>query len=75
MPSRVCRSAGGREVSAVRSPVHFDECVSNASIPLLRCTLTAERGRKIGWTPQFAPNHIVETAAEEVQLIVDNLQK
>ncbi|KAJ4422974.1 hypothetical protein N0V82_002368 [Gnomoniopsis sp. IMI 355080] len=34
------------------------------------CTFTAEHGKKIGWEPQFAPQHIVDTADEEVELIL-----
>jgi hypothetical protein len=41
--------------------------------PFLRCTLTAERGRKIGWKPRYPPEHIIEDAENEVQLILDNL--
>ncbi|KAG8157859.1 hypothetical protein KVR01_012131 [Diaporthe batatas] len=37
------------------------------------CTFTAERGRKIGWKPQYPPEHILEDADNEVQLILDNL--
>lgn len=38
-----------------------------------RSTFTAEHGRKIGWKPQYAPEHIIEDAENEVQLILDNL--
>lgn len=38
-----------------------------------RCTFTAEHGSKIGWKPQYAPEHIIEDADNEVQLILDNL--
>ncbi|KAL1869343.1 hypothetical protein Daus18300_005555 [Diaporthe australafricana] len=37
------------------------------------CTFTAEHGRKIGWRPQFSPEHIIEDAENEVQLILDSL--
>lgn len=40
---------------------------------LYRCTFTAERGRKIGWRPQYGPEHILEDADNEVQLILDSL--
>lgn len=38
-----------------------------------RCTFTAEHGRKIGWKPHYAPEHIIEDVDNEVQLILDNL--
>ncbi|ROW02372.1 hypothetical protein VSDG_02307 [Cytospora chrysosperma] len=38
-----------------------------------QCTLTAKHGKKIGWKPRFAPEHIIEDADAEVQLILDNL--
>ncbi|EOO03070.1 putative nad dependent epimerase dehydratase family protein [Phaeoacremonium minimum UCRPA7] len=37
------------------------------------CTFTAEHGKQIGWTPQFAAEHILETAHEEVDWILQNL--
>ncbi|KAH8774349.1 hypothetical protein F5883DRAFT_546663 [Diaporthe sp. PMI_573] len=37
------------------------------------CTLPAEHGMKIGWKPRYAPEHIIEDADNEVQLILDNL--
>lgn len=38
------------------------------------CTFTPEHGKKIGWKPQFAPEHIIETADEEVELILEDLE-
>lgn len=38
------------------------------------CTLTAEHGSKLGWKPQFAPEHILEAADEEVAVILENLK-
>lgn len=38
-----------------------------------RCTLQADRGRKIGWSPQYSTQHILEDAEHEVQLILDNI--
>ncbi|ETI24277.1 hypothetical protein G647_03646 [Cladophialophora carrionii CBS 160.54] len=39
-----------------------------------RCTFTARHaGAELAWTPRFKPEHILETAAEEVDLILDNL--
>ncbi|KAK7730350.1 hypothetical protein SLS53_009050 [Cytospora paraplurivora] len=37
------------------------------------CTFTAEHGKELGWEPQFAPEHIIEYAEAEVNLILDNL--
>ncbi|KAJ0106969.1 nad dependent epimerase dehydratase family protein [Diaporthe amygdali] len=34
------------------------------------CTFTAEHGSKIGWRPQYGPEHIIEDAENEVQLIL-----
>lgn len=39
-----------------------------------RCTLVAEHGRQIGWQPQFAAEHILDAADEEVALILQQLQ-
>lgn len=39
---------------------------------IYRCTFTAEHGKRIGWTPQFPAHHIVDTADEEVELILSN---
>ena len=38
-----------------------------------RCTFTAEHGKEIGWKPQFKAEHILETADEEVDLILQHL--
>ncbi|KAG8627727.1 hypothetical protein KVT40_003600 [Elsinoe batatas] len=38
-----------------------------------RCTFTASRGKKYGWTPQYEPQHILEDAENEVDLILQNL--
>ncbi|KAJ4348787.1 uncharacterized protein N0V89_010165 [Didymosphaeria variabile] len=38
------------------------------------CTLTAEHGKKIGWKPKYAPEHIVEAADAEVALILEHLE-
>jgi hypothetical protein len=37
------------------------------------CTFTAENGKKIGWRPRYRPEHILEAAQEEVELILRNL--
>ncbi|KAF2226850.1 hypothetical protein BDZ85DRAFT_272054 [Elsinoe ampelina] len=39
-----------------------------------RCTYTAARGKKYGWTPQYEPQHILEDAENEVDLILQNLK-
>ncbi|KAK4941019.1 hypothetical protein LTR10_018939 [Elasticomyces elasticus] len=39
-----------------------------------RCTFTAQNGTKLGWRPHFASSHILETAKEEVDLILDTLK-
>ncbi|KAF2868834.1 hypothetical protein BDV95DRAFT_124442 [Massariosphaeria phaeospora] len=38
-----------------------------------RCTLTAAHGKALGWKPQFPPEHILEAAADEVDLILRTL--
>ena len=35
-----------------------------------RSTLTARNGAKIGWKPQYSPDHILEAADEEVEMIL-----
>ncbi|KIW41151.1 uncharacterized protein PV06_06734 [Exophiala oligosperma] len=39
------------------------------------CTFTARNGEKIGWRPEFPSTHILDTADEEVALILDNLDR
>ncbi|PVI01788.1 NAD(P)-binding protein [Periconia macrospinosa] len=36
------------------------------------CTMTSVNGKTIGWTPKYAPEHILETTNEEVALILEN---
>ncbi|KAF0323271.1 nad dependent epimerase dehydratase family protein [Colletotrichum asianum] len=38
-----------------------------------KCTLTAEHGGQIGWSPQFGPTHILEAADAEVEHILRHL--
>lgn len=38
-----------------------------------QCTLESKRGLQIGWKPQFPPEHILEAADAEVELILRNL--
>ncbi|KAH9903842.1 hypothetical protein F4778DRAFT_101825 [Xylariomycetidae sp. FL2044] len=39
-----------------------------------KCTFTAQRGKDIGWEPQYAPEHILEDADAEVELILKHLK-
>lgn len=39
-----------------------------------RCTLIARNGEKIGWKPQYSPEHILEAADEEVERVLANLK-
>lgn len=39
-----------------------------------RCTFTAQRGHELGWKPKYGPEHILETADEEVELILQNIK-
>lgn len=38
-----------------------------------QCTLESKHGLQIGWKPQFSPEHILEAADAEVELILRNL--
>ncbi|KAB5539502.1 hypothetical protein GE09DRAFT_319738 [Coniochaeta sp. 2T2.1] len=38
------------------------------------CTFTAENGKRLGWKPQFSPEHILEYADEEVEAILEHLE-
>ncbi|KAJ9623540.1 hypothetical protein H2203_005802 [Taxawa tesnikishii (nom. ined.)] len=40
-----------------------------------KCTLTADNGRSIGWTPKYQPEHILEAADDEVELVLQNLDR
>ena len=35
-----------------------------------RCTLTADNAKSIGWKPKYPPEHILEAADDEVDLIL-----
>lgn len=37
-----------------------------------KCMLTAEHGKKIGWQPQYAAEHILDALAGEVDLILEH---
>lgn len=38
-----------------------------------KCTLEARHGREIGWNPQYPPEHILDLAEAEVELILKNI--
>lgn len=38
-----------------------------------KCTLEAQHGREIGWIPQYPPEHILDGADAEVDLILRNI--
>lgn len=38
------------------------------------CTFEAKHGEKIGWKPKYAPEHILEAADAEVELILEHLE-
>ncbi|PNS18681.1 hypothetical protein CAC42_5220 [Sphaceloma murrayae] len=39
-----------------------------------KSTYTADRAKKLGWKPQYSPEHILEDAGNEVGLILETLQ-
>lgn len=54
--------------------IDIDYNAPNAYIRF-RCTLTADRARRIGWKPKFRPENILEMADAEVELILANLKE
>jgi hypothetical protein len=38
-----------------------------------RCTLVADNGANIGWTPRYKAEHILEAADEEVNFVLQNM--
>jgi hypothetical protein len=40
-----------------------------------RCTLTSQNGEKLGWRARHGSDHILKAAAEEVESILDHLEK
>ncbi|KAL4915391.1 hypothetical protein BDW62DRAFT_212740 [Aspergillus aurantiobrunneus] len=51
--------------------------VAPSVVPILlggNCTYTAQHGNLIGWKPQYPPEHILEAADAEVELIVNDLK-
>ncbi|KAI9374322.1 hypothetical protein BJX61DRAFT_551502 [Aspergillus egyptiacus] len=50
--------------------------VSASVVPVLlegKCTYTAKHGSLIGWKPRYPPEHLLEAADAEVELIIENL--
>ncbi|PSK35107.1 L-2-aminoadipate reductase [Elsinoe australis] len=39
-----------------------------------KSTYTADRGKKLGWKPQYPPEHILDDAENEVELILQTMQ-
>ncbi|KAF7588248.1 hypothetical protein BBP40_005970 [Aspergillus hancockii] len=51
--------------------------VSPSIVPVLlggKCTYTAEHGKQIGWKAWYPPDHILEAADAEVELIVRDFE-
>ena len=65
-----CASPDGRSVG-------FGCALANWMTELLikrrRCSLQADRGKKIGWAPKYSAQHILDDADHEVDLILKNL--
>jgi hypothetical protein len=59
---------GGSYVSAISPVIVRAEQLTHRR----RCTLQADRGRKIGWTPRYSAQHILQDAENEVRLILSN---
>ena len=54
-------------------PLSYQPSACAQFADLVRCTFTARNGTKLGWKPKYAPEHIMEAADEEVELILANL--
>ncbi|KAJ9151075.1 NAD(P)-binding protein [Coniochaeta hoffmannii] len=39
------------------------------------CTLTPENGKNLGWKPKYPPEHILQAADDEVEVILEHLPK
>ncbi|KAI0127190.1 hypothetical protein BJ170DRAFT_364891 [Xylariales sp. AK1849] len=39
-----------------------------------KCTFTGDHGKKLGWKPQYKPEHILDDAENEAELILSNLE-
>ncbi|XHG04735.1 hypothetical protein AWENTII_007982 [Aspergillus wentii] len=51
--------------------------VEPSDVPVLlggKCTFTAVHGQQIGWKAQYPPEHILEAADDEVELILKSLE-
>lgn len=40
-----------------------------------RCALQADRGKEIGWSPKYGPEHVLEAADDEVELLLQKIQR
>lgn len=74
MPQSFCARTVGWQVSI--ATLHFYRrslqliCLHYA-IAIHRCTLTPKNGAdSLGWVPKFTPDHILEAAEAEVELIL-----
>ena len=57
------------------APFLYADFEEKLTFTYCRCTFTPRHGEEeLGWKPQFGPEHILETAAEEVDLILENLK-
>lgn len=80
MSAGICYRAVWRTVSLLPHPRvilsgrrrGMIEGSSVANQQTIRCKFTAEHGKKIGWKPRYAPEHILEDADAEVELILNN---
>ncbi|KAL7972738.1 hypothetical protein HDV63DRAFT_369991 [Trichoderma sp. SZMC 28014] len=55
----------------LKCPKAFVRVQLDYAIAMHRCTLTPKNGAdSLGWVPKFAPEHILETAEAEVELIL-----
>ena len=53
------------------SAIHEVQKLTNIACD--RCTLTARNGEKIGWKPQYPPEHILEDTDKEVERVLTSL--
>lgn len=67
MPQRASPSADRWTVSAQFPGAALETTSSNLS---LSCTLQAEHGTELGWKAEYTPEHIIEAADAEVDLIL-----
>jgi hypothetical protein len=50
--------------------LHVCDSAGRKLISYCRCTLRAERARELGWKAEYPPEHILEAADAEVELIL-----